>query len=62
MLQSLWFPVLVVFVGVIWLVALLSGLGKPRRHRRRSQQGNDDSVIPFVWGGDDGDDGHHGLH
>jgi hypothetical protein len=62
MLHDLWFPVVVIFIGVIWLVAMVSGLGKPRTSRRRSRPANDDSVIPFMWGGDDGDDGHHGLH
>lgn len=60
MLHDLWLPVLIVFIGVIWLVVLVTGLGKPRARRRPSQTGTEDSVIPFVGGEDD--DGHHGLH
>lgn len=62
MIANLWFPVLLVLVGVVWLILAVLSLGKPRPPRRAPRRDNGDSVIPFMWGGDDGDDSHHGLH
>ncbi len=61
MVANLWFPLLLVLVGVVWLFITLLSLGKPRPPRRKGPPDDRDGVIPFM-GDDPGDDSHHGLH